>query len=293
MARRRLLLVGRGHLGTFLRTRLGIPDELHYTAELERLDARILSGLKPEVVVNTAGKTDLRWCEDHAREAFRCNVAAPLGVWRALARAGLRATLLVQLSSGCIWDGPYDEDGKPFEPDSPPQPACFYSWTKACGDALLMRETGDRPLCILRPRQLYSPLPSPRNTLAKLRAYPRLIDTPNSMTSAETVARTIEAVMERPALFGSGRVLNVYDRGVTSPFRVATLLAQAGLRPAPERLSKDELDLQLKPKRVDAVLHDAWFEQLVQPPGVEAELSRVIGEYRRAALAGGAREFAQ
>lgn len=273
----RLLLIGRGHLGTFLKGRLSVPDELHYTAELGCLDAETLARLRPDVVVNTAGKTDLRWCEDHALEAFRCNVTAPLNLWRAMSSAGL----LIQLSSGCIWDGPYDGEGRPFEPDSPPHPACFYSWTKACGDALLLREAGNRPLCILRPRQLYSPLPMPRNTLTKLRSYPRLIDTPNSMTSAETVARSIERAVEQPDLFRSGRVLNVYDRGITSPFRVATLLAQAGLRQAPSPLTKKDLDQELKPKRVDAVLHDAWFEELVRPPEVENELTRVIDEFRR------------
>jgi dTDP-4-dehydrorhamnose reductase len=279
----RLLLIGRGHLGAFLKHRLSVPDDLHYTSELERLDVQTLSKLRPDVVVNTAGKTDLRWCEDNALETFRCNVSAPLNVWRVMQLAGLHESLFVQLSSGCIWDGPYDDQGKPFEPDTPPRPACFYSWTKASCDALLVREHGDRPLCILRPRQVYSPLPSPRNTLSKLRTYPRLIDTPNSMTSAETIARTIEKVAAQPALFRSGRVLNVYDRGITSPFRVGNLLAQAGLRAEPSRLTKTDLDQQLKPKRVDAVIHDAWFEELVRPPEVEAELVRVIDEFKRAA----------
>jgi dTDP-4-dehydrorhamnose reductase len=278
----RLLLIGRGHLGTFLKQRLNVPDELHYTSELERLDAPTLARLGPDVVVNTAGKTNLRWCEDNALETFRCNVAAPLAVWRAIQLAGLRETLFVQLSSGCIWDGPYDDQGKPFEPNTPPRPACYYSWTKASCDALMMQEKGDRALCILRPRQVYSPLPSPRNTLTKLRTYPRLIDTPNSMTSAETIARTIEQLVEQPALFKPGRVLNVYDRGITSPFRVATLLTQAGLRAAPSAMTKQDLDRQLKPKRVDAVIHDAWFEGFVRPPEVEAELIRVIDEYKRA-----------
>jgi dTDP-4-dehydrorhamnose reductase len=278
----RLLLIGRGHLGTFLKDRLCVANDLHYTSELAQLDAPAIARLKPDMIVNTAGKTDLRWCEDNALETFRCNVAAPLAVWRAIQLAGLRETLFVQLSSGCIWDGPYGDQGKPFEPNTPPRPACFYSWTKASCDALLMQEKGDHALCILRPRQVYSPLPSQRNTLTKLRVYPRLIDTPNSMTSAETIARTIEQVAAQPALFKSGRVLNVYDRGITSPFRVATLLAQAGLRGAPSAMTKQDLDRQLKPKRVDAVIHDEWFERLVQPPEVEAELIRVIDEYKRA-----------
>jgi dTDP-4-dehydrorhamnose reductase len=276
----RILLIGRGHLGAFLRERLRIPAELHYTGELAALEAPALARLAPEAIVNTAGKTDLRWCEDNPREAWRCNVVAPLALWRAIAAAWLPETIFVHLSSGCVWDGPYQEDGTPFGPDDPPRPACFYSWTKAACDALLLREVGGRPLALLRPRQVYSPRPSPRNTLTKLRTYPRLIDTPNSMASAETIAATIEQVVAlAPAKRLRGRILNVYDRGVTSPYQVGVLLAAAGLRAPPERLTKGELDQFLKPKRVDTVLNDPFFEQLVKPPKVQEELRRVIALY--------------
>jgi len=282
MSAERILLIGRGHLGGYLRERLQIQEELHYRGEMEQLDAPTLARLKPDVVVNTAGKTELRWCEDNALETFRCNVRAPLAVWRALQEAKLDTSLFIQLSSGCIWDGPYDQNGQPFEPDTPPRPACFYSWTKAACDALLLDETAGRGLCILRPRQVYSPLPSPRNTLTKLRTYPKLIDTPNSMTSAATIAKTLERVVANTEPFQNGRVLNVYDRGITSPYQVGTMMAKAGLRGAPEMLTKDELDQTLKPKRVDAVIHDEWFEAFVDPPRIEDEMGRVIEAYGRA-----------
>jgi nucleoside-diphosphate-sugar epimerase len=280
MAATKLLLIGRGHLGTFLRERLRVPDELHYKGELADLDARALARLAPQAIVNTAGKTDLRWCEDNPLETFRCNVAAPLQLFRAARGALSPETVFIHLSSGCVWDGPYRPDGKPFEPGDPPTPACFYSWTKAACDALMLRECRDAGLVILRPRQVYSPLLSPRNTLTKLKEYPRLIRTPNSMTSAETIARTIECILALPpAERPRGRVLNVYDRGVTSPCEVGELLAAAGLRQAPQAMSKDELDRVLMPKRVDAVLHDPFFERLVDPPEVHEELTAVIRQF--------------
>jgi dTDP-4-dehydrorhamnose reductase len=292
MAHTRLLLIGRGHLGTFLRERLGVPPELHWKEELESLDAAALRRLAPDAVVNTAGKTDLGWCEAHADETFRCNVRAPLALWRAVQAALPERAPFIHFSSGCVWDGPYKEDGAPFEPDDPPRPACFYSWTKAACDALLLRETAGRPLVILRPRQVYSPLNSPRNTLVKLRLYPRLIETPNSMTSAETIARTLERLLALPlARLPRGRIIAVYDRGITSPFEVGRMLAQAGLREEPARMPRAELDAALKPKRVDAVLHDAYFETLADPPEVGAELERAIrlfAEQFHAPGAGGA-----
>jgi hypothetical protein len=159
-------------------------------------------------------------------------------------------------------------------------PQCFYSWTKASFDGLLMLEGKTSERIILRPRQVYSPVQSHRNTLAKLRLYPNLIDTPNSMTSAETIAKTIEVVLEHPA-WVSWPIVSVYDRGITSPFEVGMMLANAGLREIPGRLSKAQLDGDLKPKRVDTVLKDAAFESLVNPPNVQEELLRVIGSYAK------------
>ncbi len=282
MPQSKLLLIGRGHLGSFLKNRLEVPDELHWTREMAEIDAATLKELSPDAVINTAGKTDLSWCEANPLETFRCNVAAPLGILRALQGALGNATPFIHVSSGCVWDGPYKADGSPFEPNDAPVPACFYSWTKASCDALMLREAEGFPLVILRPRQVYSPLPSPRNTLGKLGRYPGLIDTPNSMTSAETIAQAIEcAVDPEKGPQAYGKIINVYERGLTSPFKVGTIMAEAGLREKPVLITKADLDQTLIPKRVDTVLHDAFFEGWVKPPEIEGELRRVVAEYGR------------
>ena len=275
---KRILLIGKGHLGGFLKARWQLPDAMHWTREMAELDEATLRKLEPDVVVNTAGKTELRWCEDNAAECFRCNAGAPLYVYRAVKNAFKNRVPYIHLSSGCVWDGPYRPDGKAFQPFDPPTPACFYAWSKAACDAMLRAESSS-PLLILRPRQVYSPLASPRNTLTKLASYPKLLDTPNSMTSAETIAKTIDIALEKPCW---GRILNVYERGYSSPFEVGTFLAEAGVRKLPEKLTKSELDSWHKPKRVDAVIEDKFFEDLVQPPTVQEELKRNITLYAKA-----------
>src|SRR5471030_703314 len=109
-----ILLIGRGHLGGYLKELWQVPDALHWTSEMMELNEDILKRLNPEVVVNTAGKTDLRWCEDNAAECFRCNVSAPIAVYRAVKAAFNNRVPYIHLSSGCVWDGPYRPDGKPF-----------------------------------------------------------------------------------------------------------------------------------------------------------------------------------
>lgn len=278
---KRVLLIGKGHLGSYLAQLWNIPAELHWTREMMDLDATTLQRLKPEAVINTAGKTDLRWCEDNAAECFRCNVAGPVSVYRAVKKAFNNAVPYIHLSSGCVWDGPFRPDGKPFGPNDPATPACFYAWTKASCDALLMDEATS-PLLILRPRQVYSPLASPRNTLTKLNSYPKLLDTPNSMTSADTIAKTIEAALHTIDTRVWNRIMNVYERNASSPYEVGTLLAQAGCRKPPEKLTKSDLDSWHKPKRVDAVIEDKFYEELLDPPTVQDELKRNIALYARA-----------
>jgi len=104
------------------------------------------------------------------------------------------------------------------------------------------------------------------------------------MTSAATVAKTIEAILQvkmcPPAL-------NVCEHGVTSPYQVGCLLAEAGLREPPGLITKTELDETLKPKRVDVVMEDGWLDLHVRPPEVHDELKRVIAEYGENVRRGG------
>lgn len=271
-----ILIVGKGHLGTFLvdhfvksnivttQWPLKIED---LTSSLPKM-AEELAGNCIDFVINAGGKTDLPWCEANPHEAFQANVIAPLMLARACRVVGAR---FIHLGSGCVWDGPYNPDGKPFVPTFPVTPACFYSWTKAACDAMLLTESSD-DVWILRPRQVFSHAHSPRNTLFKLMGYKSLLDTPNSMTSAAIIATTIEHILA----YGGPEIINVYNHGASTPYRIGQMLAAAGLREPPELLTKDQLDGFHKPKRVDTVLYDHWFEEHIVVPPVEDALQHDI-----------------
>jgi hypothetical protein len=107
------------------------------------------------------------------------------------------------------------------------------------------------------------------------------------MTSAETLAGTIERIVEDRSLCAEHRVWNVYDQGITSPYEVGCLLAQAGCREMPQRLDRKEMDAWLTPRRVDTVLYDPFFEKVVQSPPVREELKRVIAQFAKALPANG------
>lgn len=266
------LIIGKGHLGKFLSEKLDCF--FNWKDPISDITSEVLEDMKPDQIINAAGKTDLVWCENNAAETIQSNIGAPVKLHKLCVKHNIN---LIHLSSGCVWDGPFREDGLPFQPTDPVTPACIYSWTKAACDALMLQNS-NKNILILRPRQVYSPIRSQRNTLEKLIKYKSLLDTPNTMTSAETIAKTILKVSED---FPNGIIMNVFDIGISSPYKVAKMLAAAGLREEPSILSKTELDGWHKPKRVDTVLDDPFFTQLVSPPNIEDEMARNIAEFAR------------
>ena len=125
----------------------------------------------------------------------------------------------------------------------------------------------------------YSPVSSPRNILSKLVGYEKLIDDPNSITSADTLLATINHLIDDWKSPLWGRISLVYDKGITSPFKIGSILSKVGLRQRPKFFEKFDLDSWHKPKRVNTVLSDPIFEEVIKPPMVENELPRVVELY--------------
>ena len=75
-------------------------------------------------------------------------------------------------------------------------------------------------------------------------------------------------------------IWNIYDSGITTPFEVGKMLAEAGLRETPIPLDKSELDTFHKPKRVDTVLYDERFERIIKPEQFDIVMKRTIEEFK-------------
>jgi dTDP-4-dehydrorhamnose reductase len=276
----KIIVIGKGQVGTAVKDALSDHAIYHWTQDIDELTSEEILRINPEAIINAAGKTDLKWCEENARETFRCNVEAPVSLYQRITSHNKKSSSQIRFlhfSSGCIWDGPYDADGKPFTPDHPARPAAYYSWTKAASDLLLLKEDPNN-VAVLRPRQVYSDQRSARNTISKLNSYPKLVTTPNSMSSMEIIVKTVRHCLTS-ATEWSG-VWNIYDKGITTPFAVGQMLAEAGLREMPEPLEKSALDSFHKPKRVDTVLYDERFERLLKPEPFDIVMRRTISAFK-------------
>lgn len=278
----KIIIIGKGQVGSALRDALSEHTIHHWTKDIDELSSSEISAIGPRAIINAAGRTDLKWCEENPREAFRSNIEAPVQLFQritAINNLSSDPIRFLHFSSGCIWDGPYDEKGKPFTPNHPSRPAAYYSWTKAACDQMLLKED-PMNAAILRPRQVYSSLRSPRNTISKLMSYPRLVTTPNSMSSMEIIIKTVRHCLTSKSDWNG--IWNIYDAGITTPFEVGKMLAEAGLRDMPAPLEKSELDAFHKPKRVDTVLFDERFERLIEPEPFDLVMKRTIQEFKNA-----------
>ena len=269
-----ILVIGKGHLGRI------IAD--YFDANL--FDGRLETVPDLQIdyathIINAAGKTDLAWCEENQVEASHVNSYLPVQLARKAKRFG---THFIQLSSGCVWNGPYDKDNKPFTPNSEPSPACHYATTKVGCDEALLREIpvpGNR-IAILRLRMPYSEVKSNRNLFTKLLGYKELIDTPNSITSATVLCETIKKLIDDSLCQLWNRITCVYDKGMATPYQIGVKLHHAGLRSLPERLTKNKLDAFHKPQRVDTVMHDSLFEEIMAPRPVGEMLDETLMKFK-------------
>lgn len=218
--------------------------EISNPASVEKQLSKFPAGT---VVVNTAAKINLEWCETYKDTARIVNVTGAINVGRTCSKFGHH---LVHISSGCIFDGMETE--KIYTEEDIPTPAAWYAETKAEADKLLM-SSGYEKITIVRPRQLISATPHPTNMLTKFITLGGgdFIGSKNSVTCIEDMKNMIEHLIAGKH-YG---IYNLANTGWLSPFRIAERLKETI---APDlrlgRISYIEYIKTLKVKRVNTLL---------------------------------------
>jgi dTDP-4-dehydrorhamnose reductase len=224
----------------------------------------------PDVVINTAAKTNLEWCGNNRLGAFEVNV---LGAGNVAKACDERDVYLVHYSSGCIFSSVNGTDAK--EENADPNPASYYGWTKVWSEEIVNFERSARfRSLILRPRQPVSAQVSPKNMLVKMLTFAKFVDTPNSGTVIEDLMSWTDQLIDREAT----GVFHVANSGWTTPYKIGEMIQEHVLPELePEKITKSELDRMTPNIRVDTVLNVEKLQQFgVEVAPYEDRLREVV-----------------
>jgi dTDP-4-dehydrorhamnose reductase len=249
----KILVIGNGYIGTMIR------EYLKGAGYKERLADITSATLKPfDVVVNTAAKTDIDWCEKNKIETFKSNVEGAVHVAELCAKGGKK---YVFISSACIFDSlePKDEYDQPT-------PACFYTETKVMAERLI--EAVNPTSLILRFRMPVSETPHPRNTLNKILSYPKLHNNQNSFTILEDMFPVMKELIENR----EKGVFHLVNEGTISPSEIAVMVGKDH-----EVFSKEEESQMFKDqkraKKVDSIIKSTRIGYL---PKIKQRLKEIV-----------------
>lgn len=207
------------------------------------LDPHLNGWVTDDTVINTAAKINLEWCDENRLESYNVNTQGAINVLAACRFFGAR---LVQISSGCIFDGNH----VPFREDDVPRPAAWYARTKAWADDAIVNY-GYSNYLILRPRQMISPVPNPTNMLTKFLKIKNLqcIDEANSITCIEDFRDMLDHLLKVKAL----GIFNCANTGSVSPYEVACALKAIDPSMQVSKIAYEEYIKTLTVKRVNTV----------------------------------------
>lgn len=228
----KILVLGNGFVGKPLAEYLGADISTKRLNTIDHFD------LDPyDVVINTAAKTSIDWCEKHRIETFDTNVID------AVKLAQIAKGRYVFFSSACIFKSE-DEFDINYE-NSIPNPQCFYTYTKLMAEQLLEEVRPDA--LIIRPRLLISEKSHPRNSIDKLLKYDQIITSPESMTVLEDLLPKLKTLIE-----GKYQgAFNIFNAGVMSPSEIMDIFKHPHTK-----ITKKQLDTltQGRARRVSTIL---------------------------------------
>lgn len=193
----KVLIIGNGYIGN--RCADAWPDAVLSDKKIKTVDdvLALLDEHKPDAVLNAGGVTgrpNVDWCETHQMETIIGNTLLPILIAQACHE---RNIYLLHMGSGCIFygDSPHP-DKKWRESDLGNPKEVTYSKTKWAADLVL---TTLPNVGIARIRMPIDSMPSRRNLIDKLAAYPKIIDVENSVTIVDDMVDVFRKLLEKKA----------------------------------------------------------------------------------------------
>ena len=285
------LLGGSGYVGKAYQALLagrGVPHRTLSRAEADYAQPSVLRDLlrrdRPEFLINAAGytgKPNVDACEVHRAECLMGNAVLPGLIAQACAAEGVPWG---HVSSGCIYNGARP-DGAGFTEEDEPNftfrkgPCSFYSGTKALGEEVL---EGQPKVYVWRLRIPFDHVDHPRNYLAKLMRYERLLEATNAISQLEEFAAATFACWERRVPFGT---YNVVNPGRVTTREVVEQIRKSGVCRKDFRFFDDEAEFMrvaAKTPRSNCVLDSSKLQRTgIRMTEVHEAIDRDLRRWRK------------
>lgn len=226
---------------------------------------------QPAVVINTAAKTSIDWCELNKLEAFNINTLGAYNVWQACQKFG---AFLVHFSSGCIFSSKTKEEI--YKEDDIPNPQCYYSWTKVWAENMLGKDSN---LLTIRPRVIISSKIDRRNTLSKWMVYSHFVSDQNTVTIVENMLPVLKQLVDK-RIHGTFHIAN---KNTISPLEAAHMLKEKiNQEMKIHETTLEEVNKNLVAKRVTTVLNtDALKNVGFELPSVTEAVPKMIEKFKK------------
>ena len=174
---------------------------------------------KNSTIINCAGyigKPNVDACELNKGDTIMGNVVFPTNLAN---HCSTNTSTLVQISSGCIYNGYKKHFSEEDKPNFTFKNGSFYSGTKALCEKMILKHNPRSYIFRLRiPFDEYS---SPRNYLTKLLSYDTLLDAENSLSHRGDFARYTIDLLERKVPYG---IYNITNKGSVTTKKVVELI---------------------------------------------------------------------
>ena len=231
---------------------------------------------KNSIIINCAGyigKPNVDACESNKGDTIMGNVVFPTNLAN---HCSINASTLVQISSGCIYDG-YEKDFS--EEDAPNftfNNGSFYSGTKALCERMILNHNPRS--YIFRLRIPFDHIDNSRNYLSKLINYDTLVNVTNSLSHRGDFAKYVIDLLEQRVPHG---IYNITNKGSISTEEVVNLIKETIL---PDKVfnffnSLESFNKKVKAPRSNCVLDTSKVEKYIKIRDVREALEDSLSHF--------------
>mgnify|MGYP003115493371 CR=1 FL=1 len=231
---------------------------------------------KNSIIINCAGyigKPNVDACESNKGDTIMGNVVFPTNLAN---HCSINASTLVQISSGCIYDG-YEKDFS--EEDAPNftfNNGSFYSGTKALCERMILNHNPRS--YIFRLRIPFDHIDNSRNYLSKLINYDTLVNVTNSLSHRGDFAKYVIDLLEQRVPHG---IYNITNKGSISTEEVVNLIKETIL---PDKVfnffnSLESFNKEVQAPRSNCVLDTSKVEKYIKIRDVREALEESLSHF--------------